>query len=217
MGEKPAGQRQYIFLYLAGIVIMLIGFSGCTESTYHTKKRIQSLMETEGERELSLARKLMVQGYFKASLEKSRGVLMEYPHSLGDQALFQIGLIYAHPGNPGVNTGKSMEHFERLIIEFPESTLKGEAEIWVLTLKETRQKDDEIRKLKKAYGRDNAKLNRKIKLLKEQNRENKSKIRNMEQRIGGLQVENIKLESQIDRLKNVDIKIQKQKSKTLQE
>jgi TolA-binding protein len=217
MGKKPAGQRQYLFLYLTGFVIILIGFSGCTEGTYHTKKKIQSLLETEGEMDLAFARKLMGQGYFEASLKKSREVLMKYPHSLGDQALFQIGLNYAHSGNPGASAQKSREFFQRLITEFPKSTLKGEAEIWVLILKEKRKKEEEIRNFKKTYSRDTGRLNRKIDVLEKKDRENKSKIKKMQQRIDGLQVETKKLESQIDRLKNVDIKIQEQKSKTLQE
>ena len=70
MGKEQAGKRQHIFFFLAGFVIILIGFSGCIKKdrSYLAKKRIESALETEGERSLASARNFMERGLFKESL-----------------------------------------------------------------------------------------------------------------------------------------------------
>lgn len=220
MGKKPTGGGQRFLFYLTGLIIMLFGFAACKgmmDGTYLTPKSTSHLEETQGERDLVIAKKLMTGGYFKASLKKNQQVLMRYPDSLGDQALFQTGLIYAHPQNPDASSRKSEDYFKRLISEFPESTLKAEAEIWVLVLGETAKKAQEIQTLKRTYEHDTGQLNHQIGLLEKNNRENESKRKQMQSTIDGLQAEIEKLKSQIDRLKNVDIGIQEQKRKASEE
>ena len=220
MGKKPAGGGQHLLFYLTGLIIILFGFAACTgmtDSIHRTPKRAPHLKETQGELDLAIAKKLMAGGYFKASLEKNLEVLIGYPDSLGDQALFQTGLIYAHPQNPDASFRKSEDYFKRLIAEFPESTLKAEAEIWVSVLGETSKNAQEIQTLKQTYEHDSGQLNRQIDLLEKNNRENEAKLKQMQSTIDGLQAEIENLKSQIDRLKNVDIGIQEKKRKASEE
>ena len=65
-------------------------------------------------------------------MAKNLTVLGHYPHSLADQALFQIGLLYAHPENPDRNFEKSLESFDKILNGFPESRLRDQAQLWVL-------------------------------------------------------------------------------------
>jgi tetratricopeptide (TPR) repeat protein len=112
-------------------MIILIGFSGCMEKdrSHLAKQRIESVLETEGERSLDFARSFMAKGLYKESLERSESVLKQYPRSLGDQALLNLGLVYADPGYAEADVQKSIKYFERLIEVYPESILKVEAEI----------------------------------------------------------------------------------------
>ena len=48
----------------------------------------------------------------------------------GDEAIFNMGLIYAHFGNPQKDYEKAFSFFDRLIKEFPQSPLYQEAKIW---------------------------------------------------------------------------------------
>ena len=38
-------------------------------------------------------------GQYEASMEETLRVLEAYPMTLGDRAIFQMGLLYAHPEN----------------------------------------------------------------------------------------------------------------------
>ena len=149
MGKKQVGKRQHILFLLTGFVIILIGFSGCMEkdSSYLAKQRIESVLETEGDRSLAFARSFMARGLYKESLERSESVLRQYPRSLGDQALLNIGLVYANSAYAEADVEKSIGYFQRLTKEYPESILKVEAEIWILVLQDRMLKNREISEL----------------------------------------------------------------------
>lgn len=69
-----------------------------------------------------------------------------------DAALYNLGLIYAHAGNPAKDYEKSRDHFEQLIKEFPDSEFAEEAEIWLglfQTIEKIQQIDIEIDRQKK--------------------------------------------------------------------
>jgi hypothetical protein len=202
MGKKPAGKRQHLLFFLTGSVSILFGFLGCIEKDagYHAKKSIESLMQTQGERELANAKNLMAKGYFEASLNKNKRVLQQYHQSLGDQALFQIALIYAHPDNPDAGLQKSVDYFQKLLNQYPESNLKGEAETWVWTLQATMNMSQEINNLR-----------RKLERVDKYNREKTKNTKQMQRKINELQVQIIDLKSQIDRLKSVDLGIEEKK------
>jgi tetratricopeptide (TPR) repeat protein len=204
MGKKQAGQRQHFFFLLAGYMIIVFAFSGCMgkDRSYLTKKRIESAFETEGERSLALARSFMDRGLFKESLETSESVLMQYPLSLGDQALLNLGLLYAHPAYSQANVKKSIKYFKRLIKEYPASVLKVEAEIWILVLKDKVLKD-----------RGMSKLSLTLKAIKQDNKVKTAEYRKMQLKVSELQNKVKGLRKQIDRLKSVDIRIEEKKRK----
>ncbi len=137
------------------------------ESSLKDIKEILSLFpefakKWQGKQDLAKARTLMFKGDYKASLKHNKEVLRQFPRTLGDQALFQMGLNYAHPENPNLDNQKSIECFQSIIKEFPKSSIRDEAGIWILFLQKTiankkrfdnlqRQKEnlkDQIEKLK---------------------------------------------------------------------
>ena len=219
MGKEPAWTRQHFLLYAAGIMILLLAISGCIEpkKRNQAKKSLEGLFETRGERGLAIARLLMSRGFFEEALEKNMEVLKEYSESLGDRALLQIAVLYAHPSNPAASLDTSAGTLERLVINYPESDLKIEAETWMLVLREMKALDE-------TYYHNTSELTRKIKLLEAQKIEKNSELKklNGEKRVlQNRQIELTKkveqLKSQLDHLKNVDIGIEEKKRQTFDE
>ncbi len=133
MGRKRTGKRKRLFFYLACILIGPLVLGGCA-----FKEKLL-LGETQD---------LMIRGDYSRALEKNRQILERYPR-MGDRSLFQMGLISAHPKNPGKDYKKSLRYFQRLIEEFPKSDLKNQAQIWVLSLQEVIEKDKKIDNLQR--------------------------------------------------------------------
>ena len=67
----------------------------------------------------------------------------------GDEALFNIGLIYAHYGYPKRDYKKSLDLFKRLVKMFPQSPLAGQAKLWIGILQENERLNREIEELNK--------------------------------------------------------------------
>ena len=64
-----------------------------------------------------------------------------------DEALYNLGLIYAHGNNPAKDYGKSQNYFDLLTKQFPDSELAEEAKIWLDlfgTIEKIQQIDIEI-------------------------------------------------------------------------
>jgi tetratricopeptide (TPR) repeat protein len=99
------------------------------------------------------SRKLPARGDFMKAIEENRkALLMKGKSPLGDEALFNLGLLYAHHDNPEKDFNKSAGFFRTLVEEYPQSPLVEQAHIWVgiLTIIEkSKQVDIEIEKRKK--------------------------------------------------------------------
>ena len=73
-----------------------------------------------------------------------------------DEALYNIGLIYAHVDNPAKDYKKSQTYFEVLTKQFPDSDYAEEARIWLglfETIEKIQQIDVEIEQQKKQLTR----------------------------------------------------------------
>jgi tetratricopeptide (TPR) repeat protein len=165
----------------------------------------------QGEQHLARAKAIMAKGDYEASFKENKEVLRLFPHTMGDQAIFQMGLIYAHPKNPNSDYQKSLEYFQRIIKEFPKSSLRGEAGIWVLFLQKIMSEDKEI-----------SRLNKTINILEKTLEEEKKKIGRLnktikenKKTISKLQSQICRLRAQIEKLKEIDLGIEKKKRKGL--
>lgn len=70
------------------------------------------------------------QGSYIVSLSKYEQILEKYPEA-GDRVLFEMGLIYAHPGNWQRNYQKSQECFQKLIQDYPKSDYRQAGEVMI--------------------------------------------------------------------------------------
>lgn len=103
------------------------------------------------------SQKLFAEGKYQEVLDENTA-LLETPEKspFRDRALFNMGLVYAHPDNPDKDYSKSLRYFTQLIKEYPDSPLAVQASIWqnVLNIIEkAKQVDIEIEQKKKELGR----------------------------------------------------------------
>ena len=215
MGEERAWKRKHLFVCLACCLSLAPGFGGCT---YPVK-------QWQGRQDLRQAESLMERGAYDASLKESLRVLEAHSSALGDEALFQMGLVHAHPGNPGADRAKAVASFERILKEYPLSRKKEQARVWLLIL---RNKEAEMERLQKNVGLLERAVEEKEKKLKLVQEELKEKDRRSAEALEALEgktrklaaaqrdLEQLKnrvteLEAQLLKFKDVDLTIQKKK------
>jgi tetratricopeptide (TPR) repeat protein len=119
------------------------------ETTKETKQMMEKLeklkMQEPMVEERGIARghllrgqKLLVRGDYEGSIAENQKVLALSTHRAPeDEALFNIGLIYAHFGNPKKDYAKSLDSFKRMINDYPKSPLVEQAKILVGVVQET--------------------------------------------------------------------------------
>ena len=79
-------------------------------------------------------------GNYEASLGKYRQILAENP-AVADRVLFEMGIIYAHPGNEHKNYRKSMECFQKIVDEYPESEYREGSQMMIFQIQNVIGKD----------------------------------------------------------------------------
>ena len=109
----------------------------------------RKIEEREEAREsLVNSQKLLAQGNYEGALKENQRVLSLYgQHILGHEALFNMGLIHAHPGNPKRDNGKAIFFFNKLTKDFPQSPFADQARIWLGMLLENQRLNQTVEKL----------------------------------------------------------------------
>ena len=113
------------------------------------KQADRKIEEREEAREsLVNSQKLLAQGNYEGALKENQRVLSLYgQHISGHEALFNMGLIHAHPGNPKRDSGKAMFFFNKLTKDFPQSPFADQARIWLGMLLENQRLNQTVEKL----------------------------------------------------------------------
>jgi len=83
------------------------------------------------------------QGNYTASLGKYQQIIEKYP-TAGDRVLFEMGIIYAHPGNEQKDYQKSLECFQKLIKDYPASEYRKDSALMVFNINNVIIKDRTI-------------------------------------------------------------------------
>ena len=113
--------------------------------------------ETEPEKHLRRGRELLAQKNFEEALQEYQQALALSPRRPpGDKVLFDMGVVFAHYNNPNRDYKTSLEFFQMLIVQFPQSPLVEQANVWVGVLQaieKTKQVDIEIEEKKKELSR----------------------------------------------------------------
>ena len=103
----------------------------------------------EGRDPQTRSQRLLAVRDFEGFINENQRILsLARPRSSKDEALFNLGLVYAHAENPNRDFSKSLDFFKRLIHDHPRSPLVEQAKIWVGLLQEYASLNQVIQKLK---------------------------------------------------------------------
>ena len=158
MGGERNRAGKLIHICVAGLIFFVL--SGCM--TFKKEFNESTTQEVVPERAskpedstttaceiLLRSKRLLPRGDYAGSLKESQRVLsLPGKNPPKDQALFQIGLIYAHVDNPQKDFGKALEYFRRVIKDYPKSPLAEEARVWAGVLQENEKLSQVIEKSK---------------------------------------------------------------------
>jgi outer membrane protein assembly factor BamD (BamD/ComL family) len=162
MGRKRPRTRKLVYFSVAGLMFLLL--LGCTffkekEKVECSREEVRAAKlpeenlpkkaETSVASEHFLrAKKLLEQRDYEGSLKENQEVLsLSGQNPPGDEALFNIGLIYAHFGNPKKDYNKSIGFFRKLMKEYPQSPFVEQAKVWTGILLENEKLSQTIQKL----------------------------------------------------------------------
>lgn len=123
MGRKRARTGKQICFCLAGLIF--IGLAGCAF--------VKTFQEREEAREALLrGRRLFAQGDYEGSLrENQRALSLSANYPPADEAIFTMGLIYAHAENPRRDQKRALALFRRVVHEYPQGPFAEQAKVWI--------------------------------------------------------------------------------------
>lgn len=203
MGGKRTRQRKLLLFLVTSSIGLCLGVCNCSslKGPWGNMASTESQrFSGQGEGRLARAKALLGRGRYNDALKDAEQVLNAQPQSLGDEALFLIGLIYSNPGNPEQDYQKSLEHFQRLITKFPSSKMRRQADLMLIYVGELMKTKTRLRKLGKKKGQ-----------LEKAIAKEKAKGRELKKEVDGCQAELQKLRDQLEKLKEIDLVIEEKK------
>ncbi len=164
----------------------------------------------------------MVNRQYEASMAKNLTVLNKFPHSLADQAHFQIGMLYADPENPNQNYEKSLESFNKITNGFSQSRLRKQAQIWILFIRDVIGKERKngmltVKNVSLEKTVEQQKIEITILQKKIEAGKNVDVIASLEKTVAEQKKKINQLMDQIEKLKRVDLRIEEKKQNILQQ
>lgn len=109
MGKNRIPGRFLFFYIVLGLV--MIATAGCQYS-YYPKLSIETMESREGREYLQNAKVYAEKKDFKSAFEENEKAYEFFPPGLKQEAIFQKGLLYAHPANPNRSIEKAIVCFE---------------------------------------------------------------------------------------------------------
>lgn len=143
MGRKRTRARKLTYFCAAGLILFVL--HGCTPLE-NMRGKIKGKMEAY--QYLHRSKELLAQGDYEGAFNENSKILSLGIHrSPEDEALSNMGRIYAHPGNPKKDYKKSIFFFEKLFEDFPQSSWSEQAKIWVGILQENEKLSQRVEAL----------------------------------------------------------------------
>jgi len=126
MGKKQCRMGEHFYFFFICIITTPILICGC--SHFNTETAFRE------------ANDFFNQGNYNASLSKYQQIIEKDPKA-GDRVLFEMGIIYAYPGNEQKNYQKSLECFQKLIKDYPGSGYRKDSEMMIFNIDNVILKD----------------------------------------------------------------------------
>jgi murein L,D-transpeptidase YafK len=125
------------------------------------------------------------QGDYTASLGKYQQIIDTYP-AAGDRVLFEMGIIYAYPGNEQKDYQNALECFQKIIKDYPDSGYRKDSELMMFNINNVIAKDktiatqqaqiESLRQELQNRGNDISTLHKKIEALEQEVKSKESEI-----------------------------------------
>lgn len=122
-GKRQRGMGEYLRLFFVCIMITPILISGCCY--IDEKLQIRSISQE--------ANDFFNRGQYEASLKKYEQIIAKHP-AVADRVLFEMGIIYAYPRNERKNYQKSLECFQKLVRDYPDSEYRRDSQMMILQM-----------------------------------------------------------------------------------
>ncbi|MGO9951789.1 MAG: L,D-transpeptidase family protein [Dissulfurispiraceae bacterium] len=132
MGKKQSGIGEHLYFFFVCIITPII-ICGCS----HFNEELQA------ESTFKEANDLFSQGSYEASLSKYQQIREKYP-TAEDRVLFEMGIIYTYPSNRQKDYQRSLECFQKLIKDYPESGYRKDSEMMIFHINNVTIKDRTI-------------------------------------------------------------------------
>jgi len=171
MGRKRAGTGKYLFCFIAILTCCIL--IGCVSTKKQHEERDFDMtvepmqtsigksqpkkenMRDESKEHMNQAKRLLANGQHDASLREYMKVLSIAPNGPpGDEAMFNIGLIYAYPKFQKRDYGKAVTSLNKVIKEYPQSNWSGQAKI----LLDIIQENERMKRVSSEASQENEKL-----------------------------------------------------------
>lgn len=113
----------YLRLFFVCIMITPIFICGCSyiDKGFQTRSISQE------------ANDFFNQGKYEASLSKYEQIIEKNP-AVADRVLFEMGIIYAHPRNEQKDYQKSLECFQKIVRDYPDSEYRRDSQMMILQI-----------------------------------------------------------------------------------
>ncbi len=122
-GKSQRGIGEYLRLFFVCIMISLILICGCSyiDGGFQAGSISQE------------ANDFFNQGKYEASLSKYEQIIEKHP-AVADRVLFEMGIIYAYPRNEQKDYQKSLECFQKLVRDYPDSEYRRDSQMMILQI-----------------------------------------------------------------------------------
>ena len=131
MDQRQRRVGQYLRLFFVCILIAPMLLNGCKG------RQVRSISQE--------AYDLFNQGNYEASLRKYAQIIEKHPE-VADRVLFEMGIIYAYPNNEQKDYQKSLECFQKIVRDFPDSEYRLDSQMMILQIQNVIIKDKIIAK-----------------------------------------------------------------------
>ena len=186
MGKKQSRMGKHLNLFFVCIIIAPMLLCGC--SHFNEGSQAKSTFKE--------ANDFFSQGNYKASLGKYQQIIEKYP-TAGDRVLFEMGIIYAYPGNEQKDYQKSLECFQKLIKDYPGSGYRKDSEMMIFNINNVIVKDktiatqqaqiETLRQEVKSRGNEIITLQKKIEALEQEVKSKENEIITLQKEVFALQ------------------------------
>jgi outer membrane protein assembly factor BamD (BamD/ComL family) len=154
LGRQYDRKRQYFYLCSACLIFFLLFACTAFKETIGRQKTDEHIMSS---------RLLLANGDYKGAIAENQAVLSGAGENRpADEALFNMGLIYAHYGNPDKDYGRALDYFRKLVKEYPKSPLTEQAKIWSGVLR-----DMEKSRAEKSAANESAVMNDRVQRVRQ--------------------------------------------------